>query len=107
MNNIGILGDAVREGIVKMEQCIPSNDLLSSVLLKPINLATGAIGGILQLAVVAVLVIIGLVGLFRILAKKRASEDISQMGRAVAIVPLIIVAIMLVRIVIAQANQLC
>lgn len=64
-------------GIVPMAQCIPTNDLFSSILSQPLGLVTGGLGGLLDWLVVLVVVILAVIAIARIVRSKRANEDIS------------------------------
>lgn len=93
--------------VVKMAQCIPTNDLFTSILAKPLGLFTGGLGGLLDWLVVLVVVILAVIAVVRIVRAKRAHEDISAIVW-VMIVPLVaVLAIAIYRGAMSAIGGMC
>ena len=93
--------------IVPMAQCIPTNDLFTSILAQPLGLVTGGLGGLLDWLVVVGVVILAVFAVVRIVRAKRAHEDIGAIVW-VMIVPLVaVLAIAIYRGAMAAVGSMC
>lgn len=94
--------------IVRMDACIPSNDLLTGPITPAFDLLIGGVGGFLaKIAVIAVMVIIALFAVFKIVRQRDAKEEIGKLVWVAVILPALIIILILFTTIFNALNDLC
>jgi len=89
-------------------QCWPMNDLLTKPITPAFDLLSGGVGGfVAKIGVVAVMIGIATVAVFKILRQRDAKEEVGKLVWVTLILPVVVIAIMVFTTVFNAINNMC